>query len=127
MEEFCINVELKSRITCIQVEPVPPGSWYASGFPQFLLEFHNGRGFVNLTLQLENGTWYDRNTRLSEDDFHLRFFELGPDDAWNPDYQSPFSPAELKAMGQAISNYMAVYLGNYLGYFIQQLTRPGLN
>nr|WP_067060803.1 hypothetical protein [Mucilaginibacter sp. L294] len=127
MEEFYIDVELSRGLTRIQVDEVPHGNWTMPGVPQFVVELYTGCGFLTLTLQLEDGTWYDRNSRLSEGDFYLRFFEQGPDEAFNPDYQSPLSPEELKAIGSAISNHMVVCLTAYMGLFILQFRNPTLN
>jgi hypothetical protein len=127
MDEFYIDVELSRGLTRIQVDEVPPGEWGLPYIPRFVIEYYTGKGFLTLTLQLEDGTWYDRNTRLSADDFHLRFFELGPDGAFNPDYQSPLDPEELKAIGSAISNHMVVRLTAYMGLFIPQFRNPTLN
>jgi|GEM_PF-1943178 len=127
MDEFYIDVELRRGLTRIQVDEVPPEQWGVPFIPCFVIEYHTGRGFLTLTLQLEDGTWHDRNSRLSEGDFHLRFFELGPDEACNPDYQSPLSEEELKAIGSAISNHMVVRLTAYMGLFIPQFRNPTLN
>ena len=127
MDEFYIDVELSRGLTRIQVDEVPHEQWNVPYIPCFIIEYHTGSGFLTLTVQLENGTWYDRNSRLSEGDFHLRFFELGPDEAFNPAYQSPLSAEELKAIGSAISNHMVVCLTAYIGLFIPQFRNPTLN
>ncbi|RYY52766.1 MAG: hypothetical protein EOO05_21640 [Chitinophagaceae bacterium] len=127
MQEFYIDVVLHRGATRVQVDEVPPESWAMPGTPQFIIEFHTPSGFLTLTLQLEGGNWYDRNTRLSEDDFHLRYFELGPDETWNPDYESPLSTEEIKAIGAAISNHMIVSLTAYMGLFVPQFRNPTLN
>ncbi|MFC0513533.1 hypothetical protein ACFFGT_04950 [Mucilaginibacter angelicae] len=114
-------------MTRIQVETVEPGGWDMPGCPQFVIEYFNGEHFLRLTLQLEGGTWYDRNTRLPEDDFFLRYLELGPEQAWDPHYESPLSPAELKLIGHRISAYMIVALQDYMGLFIPQYPAPALN
>ena len=127
MQEFCIDVVLRRGLTRIQVDEVPPESWPMPGMPQFVVEFYTGTGFLTLTLQLEGGTWYDRNNRLSEDDHQLHYFDLEPGEAWNPDYQSPLNADELKAIGVAIANQMIISLTAYMGLFIPQFQNPALN
>jgi len=127
MEEFYIDVELSRGMTRIQVDEIPPEQWDMPYTPQFIIEFHNGLAFITLTLQLEDGRWYDRNTRLSDDDFHLRYFELGPDEAWNPDYQSPLPESAVARIGQAISRHMVVHLTAYMGLFVPVFREPTLN
>jgi len=127
MEEFYIDVELSRGMIRIQVDEILPEHWDIPYIPQFIIEFHTGKAFLTLTIQLENGTWYDRNTRLSEDDFHLRYLELGPDEAWNPEYQSPLSAADLKIIGMAISNHMVIHLTTYMSLFVPQFRNPILN
>jgi hypothetical protein len=126
MEVFYIDVELSRGMTRIQVDEVPPEQWTMPYTPQFIIEFHNGTGFITLTLQLENGRWYDRNTRLPEEDFHLRYFELGPE-AWNPDYQSPLPTSAIVQIGQAISRHMVIHLTAYMGLFVPVFREPTLN
>jgi hypothetical protein len=126
MEEFYIDVELRRGLTRIQVDEVSPEEWDMPYIPQFVIEFHTGQTFLTLTVHLENGAWYDRNTRLSDGDFHLRYFELGPD-AWNPGYQSPLSAEELKAIGIGISNYMIVRLTAYMSFFVSSFRNHTLN
>ena len=94
--------------------------------PQFTIEFHNGAGFITLTLQLEQGRWYDRHTRLPEEEFYLRYFELGPD-AWNPDYQSPLTESAIVRIGQAISRHMVVHLMAYMDLFVPVFRERTLN
>jgi len=125
--EFYIDVELERGLTRVQVEAVSSGSWDIPGCPQFVIEYFTGQHFLTLTLQLEGGTWYDRNTRLPEDQFFLRYFELGPDKAWDPGYQSPLSPAALKSIGNKISDYLVVAVHDYLCLFIPQYRTPTLN
>ena len=127
MEEFYIDVELHRGITRIQVDEVPPEQWDMPYIPQFVIEFHTGQACLTLTIQLESGQWYDWNTRLSEGDFNLHYFEPDPDLAWNPDYQSPLGAGELKAIGSAISNYMIVRLTAYMSFFVSSFRNPVLN
>jgi hypothetical protein len=127
MEEFYIDVEISRGLTRIQVDEVPPEQWHLSYVPEFVIEYHTGKEFLTLTIQLEHNIWYDRNTRLSDGDFNLRYFELGPDEAWNPDYQSPLNTFDLKVIGGAISNYMVIHLTTYMGLFIPQFVDPAKN
>jgi hypothetical protein len=126
MEPFYIDVELSQGTTRIQVDEVPPEQWDMPYIPQFIIDFHNGKGFITLTLQLECGKWYDRNARVSEDDFHLRYFEQGPD-SWNPNYQSPLDGPDLREIGQAIGRHMVVHLMAYMGLFIPVFREPTFN
>jgi len=126
MEEFYIEILLNKGMIRIQVQEVAPEQWDMPYTPQFALEYYAGKGFTTLTIRLEQGTWYDRNTRMSEDDFHLRYFELG-DDAWNPDYQSPLADTELQEIGNAIASYMVVQLTAYMEFFIPSFRTPTLN
>lgn len=126
MEEFYIDVELSQGMTRIQVDEVPPEQWDMPYTPQFIIEFHNGLEFITLTLQLEDGHWYDRNTRLPDEDFHLRYSELGPE-AWNPDYRSPLLETAILKIGEAISRHMVVHLTAYMGLFVPVFREPTLN
>jgi hypothetical protein len=126
MEEFYIDVELSQGITRIQVDEVPPEQWDMPFTPQFIIEFHNSNGFITLTLQLEQGNWYDRNTRVSDDDTYLRYTEPDPD-ARNPDYQSPLSESAIRKIGQAIGRHMVVHLTAYMGLFIPVFREPTFN
>lgn len=127
MEEFYIEVQLGIGATQIQVNEIPPEQCRLPGTPQFLIEYFNNAKLVTLTLQLEQGRWYDRNTRFNEDDYYLRYFELGTDEAWNPDCQSPLSLAELEAIGQAIARHMVVYLSRYMSLFVPSFPNPVKN
>ncbi|GAA4327625.1 hypothetical protein GCM10023149_31140 [Mucilaginibacter gynuensis] len=127
MQEFYIDVVMYRGLTRIQVDEVPPEGWTSQGKPQFIIEFYADSGFLTLTLQLENGIWYDRNTRLSAEDYHLRFFEPGPDEAFVPNYKSPLSTEDIRIIGNGISNYMVVALTSYMGLFIPQFRTPTLN
>jgi len=126
MEEFYIDVELKRGLTRIQVEGITPEQWDIPYTPQFIIDYRTNEGFITFTIRLEDGKWYDRNTRILEDDFYLRYFELG-DDAWNPDYQSPLSDSELQVIGNAISRHMVIQLTAYMGLFIPSFRTPTLN
>lgn len=127
MDKFYIDVEISRGATRIQVDEVLPEHWDMPCIPQFVIEFYSGRAFLNLTVQLVNGSWYDRNTLLSEEDFRLSRFEPWPEQAWNADYQSPLNAADLKAIGMAISNYMIIRLTAYMGLFVPQYRNPTLN
>jgi hypothetical protein len=126
MEAFYIDVELSRGITRIQVDEVSPEQWDMPYTPQFIIDFHNGKGFITLTLQLEQGKWYDRNSRVSEDDFHIHYFEPGPDSG-NPNYQSPLSESAIREIGRAIARHMIVQLTAYMGMFIPAFPTPTLN
>jgi len=126
MEEFYIDVELSQGMIRIQVDEVPPEQWDMPYTPAFIIEFHNGMEPIMLTLQLEQGRWYDRNSRLPDEDFHLRYFELGPG-AWNPNYQSPLTESAIVKIGQAISRHMVVHLTAYMGLFVPVFREPTLN
>jgi hypothetical protein len=126
MEEFYIDVELHRGTTRIQVEEIPPEQWDIPYTPQFIIDYHTGRGFITFTIRLEQGRWYDRNTRMSEDEFYLRYSELGAD-AWNPDYQSPLNESEIQEVGNSIARYMVVQLTAYMGLFIPSFRTPTLN
>jgi hypothetical protein len=126
MEEFYIDIELSQGITRIQVEEIPPEQWDMPYTPQFIIEFYDTKQFVTLTLLLEQGKWYDRNTRIADDDFHLRYFELGPD-ALNPNYQSPLTDAALQQIGRGIARHMVVMLTYYMGLFVPVFREPTFN
>lgn len=126
MEEFYINVELGRVMTRIQVDEVPPERWDMPNTPQFIIDFHNGRGFVTLTIQLDQGYWYDSNTRKTEDDFYLNQADPG-DEAYDPYYQSPLSEATLQEIGRAIARHMIVLLTTYMGLFVPAFPTPTLN
>jgi hypothetical protein len=126
MEEFYIDVELSLGMTRIQVDEVPPEDWDIPFTPQFVIEFYDGQSFVTLTLQLEQGKWYDRDTRYTEEDFHNRYFELGIK-AQNSNYQSILSEANIVEIGEAISRHMVVHLTTYMGMFIPVFRTPTLN
>ena len=127
METFYIEVALGRGLTRIQVDEVLPEDWDVPGAPQFVIEYFSSPRFLTLTIRLANGCWHDRNTRLTEDEYFLRYDELGPGQAWNPDYHCPLSPRELQAIGMAISNHMVIYLSAYLGLLMPQYRTPTLN
>lgn len=126
MEEFYIDVQLNKGTARLQVDEVPPEEWDMPYTPQFIIEFHDGKGFITLTLQLEKGKWYDRSSRVSDGDWHLRYFELGPD-AFNPDYQSPLYQEEIDEIGRAISRHMVVMLNAYMSLFVLTFPDPAVN
>lgn len=127
MQEFYIIVELRQGPTWVQVDEVPPESWSMCGVPAFVIEFDTTDGNEVLTIQLERGIWYDQNRRQTEENSYLRYLEEGPDECWNLNYQSPLNSDELKAIGNAISNYMMVALSSYISLFFQQYRNPALN
>jgi hypothetical protein len=122
METFYINVELSRGMTRIQVDEVPPEQWPMPYSPQFVIEYHNGQQFITLTLQLEQGQWYDLDTRVSEEDPHLLYFQ-----ACNPNYQSPLSEIAIREIGGAIGRHMVVHLCTYMGLFVPVFREPSLN
>jgi len=124
MEEFYIDVQLGIGMTQIQVNEVPPEQWRLPDTPQFLIEFFSDKGLTTLTLQLEQGTWYDRKTRYTEEEYYLRYFELKPKEAWDPDYRSPVTAKELETIGLAIARHMIVYLNKYAGLFVPVFPDP---
>ncbi|WP_299517109.1 hypothetical protein [Mucilaginibacter sp.] len=119
-------MELSQGITRIQVDKVPPEQWDMPYTPQFIIEFHNGMEFITLTLQLEDGRWYDRSARLPDEDVYLRYFELGSC-VWNPDYRSPLLESAIIKIGQAISRHMVVHLTAYMGLLVPVFREPTLN
>jgi hypothetical protein len=126
MEEFYIDIQLSQGSTRIQVDEIPSEQWDIPFIPQFIIEYYTGSEFITLTIQLEHGLWYDRNTRITEDNYYQRFFELGPD-AWNPDYHSPLCTDALQEIGAAISRHMVIYLTTYLGLLTPCFPKPALN
>lgn len=126
MEEFYIDIQLSQGLTRIQVDEVPSEQWAASNTPMFIIEYYNGSNFTTLTVQFKGGQWYDRNTLIPEEDYYLRYLELGSD-AWNPDYQSPLNADKLQEIGVAISRHMIVYLTAYLGMLIPSFPNTSLN
>ncbi|WP_374951377.1 hypothetical protein [Mucilaginibacter sp.] len=126
MDEFYIDVTLSQGLTRIQVDEVSPEQWDMPYAPQFIIEFHNGKEFITLTMHLEDGKWYDRNKRISEDDKQLRYFELNADN-YNPYYQSPLNEDAIQLIGQAIGRHMLVHLTAYMALFIPVFPNPDLN
>lgn len=126
MEEFYIDIPLSRGVTRIQVDEVPSEQWDIPFIPQFIIEYYSDDAFTTLTIQLEYGKWYDRNTRVTEDDYYKRYFELGME-AWNPDYQSPLSNDILQQIGTAIARHMVIHLTAYLGLFVPAFRNPALN
>ena len=126
MEEFYIDVQLSRGLARLQVDEVPPEQWDMPYTPQFIIEYHNGKDFITITLQLEQGKWYDRNARTFEGDWHLRYFELGTD-VRNPNYASPLTQPEIDEIGQAISRHMVVMLNAYMTLFVDAFPNPKLN
>ena|SRR3954469_1308275 len=122
MEAFYIDVELSRGITRIQVDEVPPEQWSMPYAPQFVIDYHNGQHFITVTLQLEQGRWYDRDTRFSEEDFPLHYLQTG-----NPAYHSPLSETAIRQIGEAIGRHMVVHLCAYMGLFIPVFREPSLN
>jgi hypothetical protein len=126
MEEFYIDVQLSLGTARLQVDEVPPEQWDMPFTPQFIIEFYNGRKFITLTLQLLHGKWYDRNSLLSDGDWHLQYFEADPNPC-NSDYQSPLYQEEIDEIGQAISRHMIVMLSTYMGLFVPVFPKPEVN
>lgn len=120
MQEFYIDVELSRVLTRIQVDEVPPEEWDMPYTPQFIIEFHTGKGFITLTLQLEDGQWYDRSGRIPDD---------GPAavEACDPYYQSPLTSQAIQTIGEAIGRHMIVHLTAYMGLFVPVFRTPTLN
>ena len=116
MGEFYIDIELTRGTTLIQVQEITAEQWDLLCTPQFVIEYYANKSFITFTIRLEEGIWVDRNTRISENEYHLRYFELG-EDAWNPDYLSPFSHSELQELGYAIARHMVVQLSAYMSLF----------
>jgi len=109
MEEFYIDVEPERGITQTQVDEMPPEQWGMDYTPQFIIELHNGAAFITLTLQLQQGRWYDRNTKRPDEEFHLYYLGLEPD-AQTPNYQSYLIESTVIQIDRAISNYMVAYM-----------------
>ncbi|MGN6177548.1 MAG: hypothetical protein ACTHNW_00090 [Mucilaginibacter sp.] len=127
MREFYIHVELRQGPTWVQVDEVPPESWSKPGVPAFIIEYDSTNGNVLLTVQLEQGIWYDQNTHSSEENVYFQELEEDSYEHRYPDYQSPLYSDELRAIGDAISRHMVVALSAYLGLFYNQFRRPALN
>lgn len=126
MEVFYIDVELNRGLTRLQVDEVPPEQWDMPHTPQFYVEYHNGKEFTMIILRLEKGNWYDRNTRLHGDEYHLNHFSLN-EDTWSPEYQSPLDRYEIDNIGRAISRHMVVMLQAYIGLFVPVFPWPAIN
>jgi hypothetical protein len=126
MEEFYIDIPLSRGLTRIQVDVVPCEQWDVSYIPQFIIEYYSYDAFTTLTIQLEQGKWYDRNMRITEDDHYRKYFEIAPD-ARDNSYQSPLSSENLQEIGVAISRHMVVHLTTYLGLFVPAFRNPALN
>ncbi|TWR25218.1 hypothetical protein FPZ43_17255 [Mucilaginibacter pallidiroseus] len=118
MDEFYIDVKMGRRITRIQVDEVSPEQWDRPFSPQFIIEFHDGSGFVTVTLQLEDGKWYDRDSRLRENEDVLNL-----DSA----YSNPLSTLAIQEIGTAIGRHMVVHLTAYMGLFVPVFRTPTLN
>lgn len=127
MEEFYIDVDLGIGITQIQVNEVPPEHWRMPDTPQFLIDFFGNEGITTLTIQLEEGVWHDCKTRYTKEEYYLRYFELKPEEAWDPDYRSPVTKNDLQSIGIVISRYMIVYLNKYAGLFVPVFPNPVKN
>jgi hypothetical protein len=125
MEEFYIDVKLNHGMVRLQVDEVPAEQWDIPYMPQLIVEFHDGREFVTLTLRLEQGKWYDNNTHLNEDEY-LRYFESRPDN-WDPYYQSPLGREEINQIGNAIARHMIVHLQAYMSLFVAAFPCPEAN
>lgn len=126
MEEFFIDVQLAKGATRLQVEEITPEEQAILGILLFTIDFYNGRGFTTLTLQLEDGKWHDRNTRLNENDYDLSYFD---NDATSDNryYQSPLSQDEVNRIGEAIANYMIVKLVARMSLFVPVFPDPKVN
>lgn len=126
MEEFYIDVKLSQGITRIQVDEVPPEQWDMPFSPQFIIEFYSAKECVTLTIQLEDGRWYDRNNRPSGDNLQLQYGQEAEKD-WNLNYQSPLSSVTIQEIGEAIARHMIVHLTAYMALFIPVFRSPALN
>ncbi|MVN92934.1 hypothetical protein [Mucilaginibacter aquatilis] len=125
MDEFYIDIQLNRGLTRIQVDEVPSHQWDFPFIPQFIVEFYHQNEFITLTLQLEHGTWYDRNLRIAEDEEIKQ--HLDAVDNCTPNYQCALSASELQEIGAAISRHMVVYLTAYLGLLVPAFRNPTLN
>jgi len=126
MEEFYIDVVLNKGMIRIEVQEVPSEQWDIPFTPQFVIDYYAGSGFTTFTIRLEEGIWYDRNTRGLDADMGLRYFEIG-EEAWNPNYQNPLDEDELQKVGNAIARHMVVQLTAYMDLFIPSFRTPTLN
>jgi len=79
MGEFYIDIELTRGTTLIQVQEITAEQWDLLCTPQFVIEYYANKSFITFTIRLEEGIWVDRNTRISENEYYLRYFELGED------------------------------------------------
>lgn len=125
MEEFYIDVALNRGMVRLQVDEVPPEQWDLPFVPQFIVEYHNGREFVTLTLRLEQGKWFDNNVRF-DDDAYLHYFDTRPD-SWDPYYHSPLEQDEINNIGSAIARHMIVHLQAYMALFVPTFPCPEVN
>lgn len=126
MNEFYVDVVINRVMTRVQVDEIPEELLDIPTIPQFNIDFYNGKGFTTLTLQLEWGQWYDRNSRLPGDEPHLRYFEPEAE-LWNPDYQSPLSSEDIQEIGRAIARHMVVKLTSRVGLFVPVFPDPSCN
>ena len=126
MEEFYIDVKLNRGMVRLQVDEVPAEQWDLPFVPQFIVEYHNGREFVTLTLRLEQGKWFDNNISTEDDTYYMRYFDGRPD-SWDPHYQSPLEQEEINNIGSAIARHMIVHLQAYMGLFVPTFPCPEIN
>lgn len=125
-EEFFIDVELAQGLTRLQVEEVTPEAQAVLQILLFTIDFYNGQGFTTLTLQLENGKWYDRDSRFTDGEYYLLYAD-GNLNAWDPHYQSPLSYGDITRIGAAIANYMIVRLVAQMSLFVPVFPDPKFN
>ncbi|MCZ4223447.1 hypothetical protein [Pedobacter rhodius] len=125
MLEFYIDVKLSRGLSRIQVDEVLPEQWGMPYIPQFADRYPTPGNFL-VSKQFENGIWYARNSRISNDDLHISYF--APDlDALRPDYQSLLACIKLKSTGIAISNPDGHLPECLYAAFVPQFRKPSLN
>ena len=127
MDEFIIDAELRRGVTPLQVEVVPADRWTMPACPQFVVTYFNEQQVCVVTLQLENGVWYDQDTRLLENQLFSIGLESRAPKAYDPAYRSPLEVNELRNIGHEISKRMTVQLTAWLSLFTPTYPAPVLN
>jgi hypothetical protein len=126
MEEFFIDVRLERGITRIQVEEITPEEHAILNILLFTIDFYSGKGFTTLTLQLQDGKWFDRNMLFGEDDSQQHNLVLNFDSR-NLNYQPALSQEDINRIGKSIADFMVIKLIARMSLFVPVFPKPSLN
>jgi hypothetical protein len=127
MHKFNIDVEISREPTRVHVNEVLSEYLDMRCISLLVINSNIARPLITFTIKPKNGTWFFHNTLLSKENSHFRYFEQGPEQAWNPEYQSPLNDDDLKVTRMVISNHMIILPINYMGFLCHSFATKTLN